>query len=473
MIIKNGIIVTAADVYKADIRINGETIVEIADTIHPTMEDEVIYADGNYVFPGGIDVHTHLAWPFQNTGTADDFESGTKAAAVGGITTVINFTSPGKDQTLVENLHEWKDKAKLSAIDYGFHTIINGYKDSYLEELPILANEEGVTSIKLFMAYKGELMVNDLEMYKIMKRAGELGIVTNVHAENGDIIDEMVADSLAQGKTAPIYHAYTRPPELEGEATGRALSIAEVAKAPVYIVHVTCKEALDQIERAKKRGVLAFGETCPQYLALDESYLELPDFEGAKYVCSPPLRKKHNQDALWAGIQTGVLSTLASDHCPFFFDGQKSLGKESFAKIPNGIPGLEEIYSIAFQYGVQEKRISLQKFVEITSAGPAKIFGLYPKKGTIAIGADADLVIVDPTRSRTLSQKTQYTNCDYNSYEGTKIQGVLTHVLSRGKIVAHEGTFTGQVGHGKYQYRRKFNAPLEGKALQFATSTKE
>ncbi|MEW9673644.1 dihydropyrimidinase [Ammoniphilus sp. 3BR4] len=327
-----------------------------------------------------------------------------------------------------------------------------------LDELPVLAEKEGVTSIKLFMAYKGELMVNDLEMYKIMKRAGEVGILTNVHAENGDIIDDLIAQALAKGQTQPIYHSYTRPPTLEAEATERAVAIAEVAGAPVYIVHVSCAEALSRVEQAKKRGVQAYAETCPQYLVLDESYLGLPDFEGGKYVCSPPLREKWNQDALWQGIGSGLISTVGSDHCPFRFEGQKTLGKENFAKIPNGVPGLEDIFSIMYHYGVAEGRISLQKFVEVMCTGPAKLFGLYPKKGTVAIGTDADLVIMDPRRSRIISQKTQYQNLDYNLYEGREVQGVITHVFSRGALISKEGRFVGKLGQGRYLHRNKYQS---------------
>lgn len=457
-IIRNGTIVTSADTFKADLQVNGETITAMADRIDPSPGEEVIDASGCLVFPGGIDVHTHLAWPFQSTGTADDFESGSMAAAVGGITSIINFTNPRKGQTLLDNLKEWKDKAKPSAIDYGFHSIISEFTEGTLEELPVLAEKEGVTSIKLFMAYKGELMVNDLEMYKIMKRAGEVGIITNVHAENGDIIDDLITQALAKGQTEPIYHSYTRPPALEAEATGRALAIAEVAGAPVYIVHVSCAEALSRVELAKKRGVQAYAETCPQYLVLDESYLELPDFEGGKYVCSPPLREKWNQDVLWQGIHSGLVSTVGSDHCPFRFEGQKTLGKENFAKIPNGVPGLEDIFSIMYHYGVAEGRISLQKFVEVMCTGPAKLFGMYPKKGTIAVGTDADLVILDPRRSRVISQKTQYQNLDYNLYEGREVQGVISHVFSRGTLISKEGAFVGKLGQGRYLHRNKFQS---------------
>ncbi|MEW9673940.1 dihydropyrimidinase [Ammoniphilus sp. 3BR4] len=454
-IIKNGTVVTSGDIFKADIQIVRGGVTDISEVIHPNNEDYVIDASNQYVFPGGIDVHTHLAWPFQSTGTADDFVSGTKAAAAGGITSIINFTNPKKGQTLLENLQEWKDKAQPSFIDYGFHSIISEYSDQVLEELPLLAEKEGVTSIKLFMAYKGELMVNDREMFKIMKKAGEVGIITNVHAENGDIIDELVAEALEKGNTAPIYHAYTRPTITEAEATGRALAIAEAADAPIYIVHVTCAEALQQVELAKKRGVKAYAETCPHYLVLDSSCLEKPHFESAKYVCSPPLREKWNQDVLWKGMASGLISAVGSDHCPFQFEGQKTFGKDNFAKIPNGVPGLEDIFSIVYHFGVHEGRISLQKFVEVISTGPAKLFGLYPKKGTISVGSDADIVILDPTRSRVISQKSQYQNLDYNLYEGTKVQGVITRVLLRGEEIVHEGAVKGKTGQGKYLFRRK------------------
>lgn len=459
-IIQNGTIVTVADIYKGDILIENGVITAIADRIIPEKDVQVIDASGQYLFPGGIDVHTHLAWPFQSTGTADDFVSGTRAAAAGGITSIINFTNPKKGQTLLDNLHEWKKKGESSLIDYGFHSIISEYNDHVLEELPILAEQEGVTSIKLFMAYKGELMVNDREMFKIMKKAGEVGIITNVHAENGDIIDELVEDSLSKGNTDPIFHAYTRPAITESEATARALSIAEAANAPVYIVHVSCADALEKVEQAKKRGVQAFAETCPHYLVLDESYLELPDFEGGKYVCSPPLREKWNQDLLWKGISSGLISTVGSDHCPFLFEGQKTVGRDNFTMIPNGVPGLEDIFPIVYHFGVYEGRISLQKFVEIISTGPAKLFGLYPKKGSIGIGFDADIVIFNPNVSRVISSEKQYQNVDYNLYEGTVVQGAITRVLSRGEEIVRDGYVIGEQGRGQYLFRKK-NSNIE------------
>lgn len=454
-IIQNGTVVTSGGVFKADVEIQGETITSISQKIVPEPGDRIIDASNQYVFPGGIDVHTHLAWPFQSTGTADDFVSGTKAAAVGGITSIINFTNPKRGASLIDTQEEWIEKGKPSAIDYGLHPIINEYSDRVLEELPVLAEKYGVNSIKLFMAYKGEMMVNDLEMYKIMKKAGELGIITNVHAENGDVIDELVKEALAEGKTDPIYHGLTRPPMMEAEPTGRALAIAEAANAPVYIVHVSCAEALKQVDEAKKRGVKAYAETCPHYLVLDISYLDLPNFEGGKYVCSPPLREKWHQDVLWNGIANGLISVIGSDHCPFRFEGQKTLGKEDFSKIPNGMPGLEDMFSLLYHFGVHEGRISLQKFTEVMSTGPAELFGL-SKKGSISIGKDADIVILDPNRSRVITAENQYQNLDYNAYEGTEVQGVITTVLSRGEVLVEDSQFIGELGRGKYLLRERF-----------------
>ncbi|MCM3569348.1 dihydropyrimidinase [Neobacillus mesonae] len=455
-IIKNGMVVTSGSTFKADILIEGESITSISNDIATRSGDKLIDAEGQYVLPGGIDVHTHLEWPLMDTETADDFVSGTRAAAVGGITSIINFTKPKKGASLIATQEEWIEKGKKSVIDYGLHAIINEYSDRVLEELPILAETYGVGSIKLFMAYKGEMMVNDLEMYKIMKKAGELGVITNVHAENGDIIDEMIAQALAEGKTDPIYHGYTRPTLLEAEATGRALAIAEAANAPIYIVHVSCSEALEKVVEAKKRGVQAFAETCPQYLVLDISYLDQPNFEGGKYVCSPPLREKWNQDVLWRGLQTGMISVAGSDHCPFRFKDQKAMGRNNFSKIPNGLPGLEDIFSILYHFGVHEGRISLNQFVEIISTNPAKIFGI-PKKGDISIGYDADLVILDPNGSRVITSESQYQNVDYNVYEGLEVQGIITNVLSRGEVIVKDGHFTGDPGRGKYLHRKRQN----------------
>lgn len=454
-IIKNGTIVTATDTYKADLLIEHEKITAISAELNPDSDANVIDASNQYVFPGGVDAHAHLGWDYPNPDPEDGFLSGTKAAAAGGITSVINFTQPKRGQSLLHDLRDWKKKGESAFIDYGFHVIINEYDKRVLDELPILAEQEGVTSIKLFMAYKDELMVDDREMYKIMKKAGENGIITNVHAENGDIIDEIIEEAVQKGNTSPIYHAKTRPAITEAEATGRALAIAEVAEAPIYIVHVSCYDALAKVEEAKKRGVQAYAETCPQYLVLDDSYLEKENFEGGKYVCSPPLREKWNQAYLWKGLQSGLISTVASDHNSIRFEGQKTLGRNNFTNIPNGVPGIEDIFSIIYHFGVHEKRITLQKFVEVMSANPAKLFGLHPKKGTIAVGSDADLVLFNPAIPRVISHKTQYQNLDYNLYEGIKIQGSITSVLSRGEEIVREGIVLGDAGRGQYLFRKK------------------
>ncbi|WP_042354108.1 dihydropyrimidinase [Bacillus rubiinfantis] len=455
-IIKNGTIITATDIYKADILIEKGVIKEIADCISFTSDENVTIFDagGQYIFPGGIDVHTHLDGPLRESGNADDFVSGTRAAAAGGITSIVNFTNPKKGQTLIDNLQEWKQHAESSLIDYGFHPIVCGYHDNVLEELPQLA-EQGISSIKIFMTNKGDMALNDQELYRILKKAGDSGIITSVHAENGYIIDELIDESLSKGDTDPIFHAYTRPTVTEAEATNRVLAIAETANAPVYIVHISCADALEQVIQAKKRGVQAFGETCPHYLALDETYLRLPEFEGAKYVCSPPLREKWNQEYLWKGIADGSISVVGSDHCPFQFDGQKTVGRNNFSKIPYGIPQIEDNFSIVYHYGVHEGRISLQKFVEIMSTNPAKIFGLYPKKGSIAVGFDADIVIFDPNGSKTLSANSQYQNVDYNLYEGTVVQGKITRVLSRGEEIVRDGKVIGEHGRGQFLFRKK------------------
>jgi dihydropyrimidinase len=451
-IIKNGCVVTTEGVYKADVAIERETITALAQGLNPEAGDLVIDAEGQYVFPGGIDVHTHLA-----NNSVDDFRAGSIASAVGGTTSVVNMTKPRKGQSLMDYWAEWKEKAAPSVIDYGFHLTISGsdYRDSVLEELSAFVEAGGIASLKLFMAYKGRSMVNDTQMYRVMKKAAELRLVVNVHAENGDVIEEMIADALSMGHTSPVYHAYTRPPLVEAEATERALSIAEAAGATVYIVHVSCSDALERIERAKKRGVKAYAETCTHYLALNTDRLKLPDFEGAKYVCSPPLREQQHVDALWKGIAAGQISVVGSDHSPFHFATQKSLGKDNFAKIPNGVPGIEDRFAVMYHLGVHERRITLETFVDVMCTAPAKIFGMLDK-GSVAVGKDADLVILDPNRSRVITQKEQLQTIDYNLYEGMHVQGYITHVLSRGEVIAKEGRFTGSLGRGRYLHRTRF-----------------
>ncbi len=452
-IIKNGTIVNSSQRTKADLIIENGIISEIVENARIEASDQVIDAKGQYIMPGGIDVHAHLDYP----GTVDDFESGTKAAAVGGLTSIINYTSPLNGQTVLENVKDWKKRAEKSYIDYGFHAMVTECNDRILSEIPRLASEEGITSIKLFMAYRGESMVNDLEMYKLMKTAGEAGMIINVHAENGDVTDQLRIEAIEQGNTDPIYHAYTRPTTLEAEATNRAIRIAEVANAPVYIVHVSCADALNEIKLAKDRGMSVYGETCPQYLALDDSYLELPDLEGAKYVCSPPLRKKEEQKYLWEGISEGYISTIGSDHSSLMFEGGKTKGKNDFTKIPNGLPSIEDIYHVTYHFGVHEGKIPLEKFVDITSTAPAKIFGLYPQKGTIEKGSDADIILFDPTSSRKVSKETQYQQTDFNIYEGFTLQGAMTHVISRGEIIVKDQKFLGEKGRGNFLPRKHFS----------------
>lgn len=452
-VICNGTIVTATDVFQGDLAIEGEKIGSISRSIRINPGDQVIDATGCYVFPGGVDVHTHLEWPFQNTGTADDFVTGTRAAAAGGITTVINYTSASREQTLLENVLEWKKKASRSLIDYGFHILIAGYDPSYIREFPRLV-EEGISSIKLFMAYKGELMVNDTEMYHLMKAAGRAGMLTNVHCENGDVIDQLMQEYLKEGKTDPVYHAYSRPPELEAEAVHRAVTIAQIAQAPLYVVHVSCRQSLEAISRARRQGAVVYAETCPHYLTLDIHDLMRPDFEGAKYICSPPLREPEHQKALWEGLAHFEIQTIGSDHCPFKFDGQKTLGRHDFSKIPNGVPTIEDSFAVVYHHGVFEGRIPITRFVEIMSTNPAKLFGLYPRKGTIAVGSDADLVIFDPSQRRILSKDTQFQNTDYNLFEGIEVQGKIRAVLSRGEVIVRDGEVVGRNGRGRFLPRR-------------------
>ena len=443
-LIKNGRIITASDDYFADVYIDGETIQQIGKNldVHP---DVVIDAKGKYLFPGGIDPHTHMDMPFGGTSSADDFDTGTVAAAFGGTTTIIDFAIQTKGKSTIEGLDIWHKKADGKAtIDYAFHMIVTDMPDERLPEMERLAGE-GITSYKLFMAYPGVFYVDDGTLYRAFRQAGENGTRVCMHAENGIVIDEIVKGAVRDGKTAPIYHALTRPTRMEAEGVHRAIAIAEVAKVPLYIVHLSSSDALEEVKRARGRGVDVSAETCPQYLFLDQSYYEKPDFEGAKYVMTPALREKWNQDHLWRGLKFNDLSTVATDHCPFCFNGQKELGRDSFTKIPNGAPGVENRMSLVFNGGVVQGRISLNRFVEITSTNAAKTFGLFPKKGTIAVGSDADIVVFDPNKKEVLSVKTQHMRVDYNTFEGTEVQGVSEVVLSRGRVIVDKGVL---VTHG-------------------------
>jgi dihydropyrimidinase len=455
VLIKNGRVITAVDDYLADIFIKNETVTLIGDKLE-IEADEVIDASGKYLFPGGLDPHTHLDMPFGGTTSADDFETGTLAAAHGGTTTLIDFAIQSKGHSTLEALDTWHAKADgKTAIDYGFHMIVTDLEDNRVHEMKMLANA-GVTSYKLFMAYPGVLYVDDGTIYRAMRKAGEDGTVVCMHAENGIVIDEIVKQALAKGKTEPKYHAITRPTRMEAEGVHRAISIAEVAQVPIYIVHLSSSDALEQVMLARNRGVHAFAETCPQYLFLDDSYYDQEGFEGAKYVMTPALREKWNQDELWKGLKFGDLQSIATDHCPFCFKDQKILGIDDFSKIPNGSPGVENRMSLVFNGGVNSGRISLNKFVELTSTAAAKTFGLFPKKGTIAVGSDADIVIFDPNRTETISVNntcTHHMNVDYNTYEGFEVTGFTETVLSRGKIIIDNCEYVGKKGDGHFLKR--------------------
>ncbi len=460
-LIQGGTVVTAIDTYAADVAIEGEAIVAIFKPgfAPPGSFDVTIDARGKYVFPGGIDAHTHLDMPFGGTTSSDDFETGTLAAAYGGTTSIVDFAIQAKGQALRTGLDTWYAKAEgKAAIDYGFHLIMTDVNEGTAAEMQ-KAVDEGVTSFKMFMAYPGVLMVDDGQIFRAMQRAGEIGGLICMHAENGIPIDILVAQAVAKGHTAPKYHAITRPQIAEAEGTHRALCLAEMAGSPVYIVHLSAERALTEVVEARDRGLPAYAETCPQYLFCSDDDLAREGFEGAKFVCTPPLRPKEMQADLWRGLRTHDLQVVSTDHCPFCMKGQKDLGTGSFAKIPNGMPGVETRLYLLWDGGVRAGKISMNRFVDITSTSPAKIFGLYPKKGTIAVGADADLVVWDPEKKLVLSQKNLHMRVDYSPFEGQEVQGAPSHVLSRGKVVIEDFKYEGKKGDGRFIKRRTFSLP--------------
>ena len=451
LLIKHGTIVTATDEYRGDVFIDGEKISTIGTAL--TMPaDRVIDATGKYLFPGGIDVHTHLDMPFGGATSADDFETGTMAAAHGGTTTVVDFAIQYKGQTLHHAWETWAKKAEgKAAIDYGFHMIITELTDQVEQEMDALVRQ-GVTSFKLFMAYPGVFMLDDASIFRALLRTGKNGGTICMHAENGGVIDVLVKKALAEGKTAPKYHALTRPARAEAEATHRAIALAEIAGVPIYIVHLSAAEALEMVTEARDRGLPAYAETCPQYLFLSYDNYEEPGFEGSKYVMSPPLRSKDTQDRLWRGLAFNDLQAISTDHCPFCMK-EKALGETDFSKIPNGAPGIETRMSLVYDGGVRSGRISRNRFVELTSTSPAKIFGLFPRKGTIAPGSDADIVVFDPDKTIRLAAKTLHMNVDYNPYEGREVTGATDTVVSCGRVIIDGGTFTGRAGAGSFLRR--------------------
>jgi dihydropyrimidinase len=457
-LIQNGTIVTATDRYEADLLVDGETISQIGSKLD-VRADRTIDARGRYVIPGGIDVHTHLDMPFGGTSSVDDFRTGTIAAAHGGTTTIVDFAIQERGRSLREAWETWMGKAEgKAAIDYGFHMILRESTPALREEMGAMVRE-GVTSFKLFMAYPGVFYMDDASIFRTMQRSGEIGATICMHAENGPVIDVLVEQALRKGHTAPKYHALTRPARLEAEATHRAICLAEIADVPVYIVHLSAAEALTEVARARQRGVQAYAETCPQYLFLSYEDYVRENLEGAKFVMSPPLRDEVKQDDLWRGLRLGDLQAISTDHCPFCFNETprspgKQLGRDDFSKIPNGAPGIEHRLSLTHDGGVLGGRISLNRWVELTSTAPAKMFGLFPKKGTIAPGSDADIVVFDPNAEHVISAETHHMNVDYSSYAGRRVKGPPALVLARGAVIIDTGDYTGGAGRGRYLERK-------------------
>jgi dihydropyrimidinase len=450
-LIRNGRIITAEQDYVADIFIEKEKVTTIGAGLKAEA-GTVIDAAGEYVIPGGVDVHTHMDMPFGGTVSSDDFGTGTRAAAFGGTTCVIDFAIQSKGTKIREALDTWWKKGEKAAVDYGLHMIITDLPEAHLEDMNEMVRE-GVSSFKLFMAYPNVLMVDDATIFRALRQTAQNGGLVCMHAENGGVIDLLVQKAIAEGKTAPIYHALTRPTTAEGEAVNRAIALAQMAGAPVYIVHLSCADALEKVAEARGRGLPAFAETCPQYLLLSIADLDRPNFEGAKYVFTPPLREKWHQDKLWEGLRNNTLQVVSTDHCPFCFKEQKEMGRDSFAKIPNGGPGVENRLQLLHHHGVNGKRISLNRWVEIVSAAPAKMFGLYPRKGTIAVGSDADIVVWDPEEELTISAKTHHMRVDYSMFEGFKVKGNARTVLSRGAVVVDKGQWLGREGRGRFVRR--------------------
>jgi dihydropyrimidinase len=455
-LITNGTVVTADGSYVADVLIDGETIAQIGrDPAGGSVTaDETIDATGKYVIPGGIDVHTHMELPFGGTFAKDTFETGTRAAAFGGTTTVVDFAVQSRGASLREGLDAWHAKAEGNAVaDYGFHMIMSDVNDNTLAEMDALV-AEGVPDFKLFTAYPGVFYSDDGAIFRAMQQTAKNGGLIMMHAENGMAIDVVAEQTVAAGTTDPIGHGLARLAVFEGEATNRVIRLAEAAGVPVYIVHLSAREALAEVRAARDRGSRVFAETCPQYL-----FLSLDDlgngFEGAKFVCSPPLRPKDHWDDLWHGLVKDDLQLVATDHCPFDFHGQKELGRGDFRKVPNGLPGVEDRVDLLHDGGVVAGRISKERWVEIIATAPAKLFGMYPRKGAVAVGSDADLVIYDPNRRRTISAASHHMDVDYSCYEGRSVQGGSDIVLSRGSVIVRDGTFTGRKGHGQFIARSR------------------
>jgi dihydropyrimidinase len=453
LLIQNGTIVNADTTIHADLLIEGTTIKEIRTGIPDNSADRVVDAHGLLLLPGGIDAHTHLDMPFGGTNSADDFLTGTRAAAIGGTTTIVDFAIQARGTRMRDALDTWWKKAEGKAcIDYGLHMIVTDLGDAGLEDMDDMVRE-GVASFKLFMAYPNVLMVDDATIFKALRQTAKNGALICMHAENGSVIDVIVQQALAEGKTAPIYHALTRPTRAEAEAVHRAIAMAEMAGVPVYIVHLSSEDALNQVREARDRGLPAFAETCPQYLLLSLEDVANQGWEGAKYVFTPPLRERRNQPKLWDGLRDDHLQVVSTDHCPFCFADQKALGKDDFTKIPNGGPGIENRLQLLHHHGVGQGNFSINRFVELVSTAPARIFGMYPKKGVLAAGSDADIVLWDPVAEHTISAATHHMRVDYSMFEGFHVRGNARDVYSRGELIVSKGEFIAKSGRGNYLRR--------------------
>jgi dihydropyrimidinase len=462
--IRGGTIVTATDEFKGELLIGDGKILAVGQDLSglaPAAEIEKIDATGLLVLPGGIDAHTHLDLPFMGTSSSDDFETGTIAAMAGGTTSIIDFAIQSQGRTLNDALNTWQEKATgKSVIDYAFHMAVTDLNDKTMAEIPGLI-DGGITSFKTFMAYKGALMVDDGQLFRLMQRVKELGGIVTAHCENAEVIETLVKQALKDGKTSPTWHERTRPDIGEGEATNRLISLSRIVGHPTYVVHLTCDEALHHVKDATARHHHpVFAETCPQYLLFDREVYERPNFEGAKFVMSPPIRGKKDQEALWAGLRDGYIQTVATDHCPFHFKGQKDMGKDNFSKIPNGAPGIENRMNIMYTYGVCEGRISLTRFVQLLCANPARIFGM-TKKGNLVPGFDADVVLFDPSKEGTVSVKTSRHRCDYALFEGMRTRGETVGTLLRGEWGFKDGKVVTPKGNGKFVRRAKFTGKQE------------
>ncbi len=458
ILIKNGRIITATDDYMADIFIEGETISQIGKNLKVNADQE-IDASGKLVMPGGIDPHVHLDMPFMGTYSSDNYETGTRAALFGGTTTVIDFILQTQGKSLQSALQEWKGRSDNNAVgDYSFHMAVTDFNEDTKKEIQHFIEVEGITSFKTFMAYKGALMIDDRQMVGLMQEVKKHGGLINVHATNGDMIDFLIAKHKSEGKLSPLYHYLSQPEVTEAEASSRFADLADYTGCPGYIVHLTCEGALNAVRFATRRNQHVFVETCIQYLILDASLYE-QNFEGAKWVMSPPLREKKDQETLWAGLNQGLVNVVATDHCPFMWE-QKLMGKDDFSKIPNGHPAIENRMELLFSEGVNKGRITLNKYVEVASTNAAKIFGMFPKKGTIAIGSDADIVLFDPNEKHTLSAKTHHMNVDYSGYEGWQVTGKVKTVLLRGQVVIDNNECKVSKGYGQFVKRNKVDGKI-------------